>query len=188
MQQRHSLLRRSIATLAGLMSGALTAVVELLFVVLSALALVPVVATPRARRSLEASIHRCARQLAAMEQRRLATFHNLRDLGPYSDRSAYDYILRRWAPGGLLKDRVMRVEDFLEALERVGSGGVALDPEVVRQLLSRTTHTDPLQKLTVREREVLAVMAEGHNNTGIAQRLFISSSAVEKHSNAIFDN
>ncbi len=70
--------------------------------------------------------------------------------------------------GYLLKDRVMRVEEFLEALERVGSGGVALDPEVVRQLLSRTTHTDPLQKLTPREREVLAVMAEGHNNTGIA--------------------
>jgi len=89
--------------------------------------------------------------------------------------------------GYLLKDRVMRVEEFLEALERVGSGGVALDPEVVRQLLSRSTHADPLQKLTVREREVLAVMAEGHNNSGIAERLFISASAVEKHSNAIFD-
>jgi signal transduction histidine kinase len=101
MQQRHSLLRRSIATLAGLMSGALTAVVELLFVLLSALALVPVVATPRARRSTEAFVHRCSRQLAAMEQRRLATFHAIRDLGPYSDRSAYDYILRRWAIGGL---------------------------------------------------------------------------------------
>jgi signal transduction histidine kinase len=101
MQQRHSLLRRSIATLAGLMSGALTAVVELLFVLLSALALVPVVAVPRVRRSVEASIHRCARQLAVMEQRRLATFHTIRDLGPYSDRSAYDYILRRWAIGGL---------------------------------------------------------------------------------------
>jgi DNA-binding NarL/FixJ family response regulator len=89
--------------------------------------------------------------------------------------------------GYLLKDRVMRVEEFLEALERVGSGGVALDPEVVRQLLSRTTHTDPLLKLTAREREVLATMAEGHNNTSIAERLFISSSAVEKHANAIFD-
>jgi len=83
------------------MSGALTAVVELLFVLVSAVTLVPVIATPRARRALEAFIHRCARQLAAMEQRRLATFHNIRDLGPYSDRSAYDYILRRWAIGGL---------------------------------------------------------------------------------------
>jgi DNA-binding NarL/FixJ family response regulator len=81
----------------------------------------------------------------------------------------------------------MRVEEFLEALDRVGSGGVALDPEVVRQLLSRTTHTDPLQKLTAREREVLATMAEGHNNTSIAQRLYITPSAVEKHANSIFD-
>ncbi|MEV0290065.1 MULTISPECIES: response regulator transcription factor [unclassified Kribbella] len=89
--------------------------------------------------------------------------------------------------GYLLKDRVMRVEEFLDALERVGSGGVALDPEVVRQLLSRTTHTDPLERLSAREREVLAAMAEGHNNSAIAQRLFISSSAVEKHANAIFD-
>lgn len=83
------------------MSGALTGVIELLFVLFSALALVPVVATPRLRRSVERSIHGCARQLAAMEQRRLATFHDIRDLGPYSDRSAYDYILRRWAIGGL---------------------------------------------------------------------------------------
>jgi signal transduction histidine kinase len=101
MQQRHGLVRRSIATLAGLMSGALTAVIELLFVLLSALVLVPVIATPRARRSTEAFVHRCARQLAAMEQRRLATFHTVQDLGPYSDRSAYVYILRRWAIGGL---------------------------------------------------------------------------------------
>ncbi|MEU8225673.1 response regulator transcription factor [Kribbella sp. NPDC048915] len=89
--------------------------------------------------------------------------------------------------GYLLKDRVMRVEEFLDALERVGSGGVALDPEVVRQLLSRTTHTDPLERLTTREREVLAAMAEGHNNQSIADRLYISPSAVEKHVNSIFD-
>ncbi len=89
--------------------------------------------------------------------------------------------------GYLLKDRVMRVEEFLEALDRVGTGGVALDPEVVRQLLSRTTRTDPLQKLTAREREVLATMAEGHNNTSIAQRLYITPSADEKHANSIFD-
>ncbi|MEV0290066.1 MULTISPECIES: histidine kinase [unclassified Kribbella] len=101
MQQRHGLLRRSIATLAGLMSGTLTAVVELCFVLLSALALVPVLATPRARRSVEAFNHRCARQLAVVEQRRLGTFHEIRDLGPFTDRSAYGYILRRFAIGGL---------------------------------------------------------------------------------------
>lgn len=89
--------------------------------------------------------------------------------------------------GYLLKDRVMRVDEFLEALDRVGAGGVAFDPDVVRQLLARTTHTDPLSKLTPREREVLATMAEGHNNRGIAKKLFISQSAVEKHVYAIFD-
>jgi DNA-binding NarL/FixJ family response regulator len=89
--------------------------------------------------------------------------------------------------GYLLKDRVMRVEEFLEALDRVGAGGVAFDPDVVRQLLARTTHTDPLSRLTPRERDVLATMAEGHNNRGIAEKLYISQSAVEKHVYAIFD-
>ncbi|GAB3809900.1 response regulator transcription factor [Kribbella italica] len=89
--------------------------------------------------------------------------------------------------GYLLKDRVMRVEEFLEAMDRVGAGGVAFDPDVVRQLLARTTHTDPLSTLTPREHEVLATMAEGHNNRGIAKKLFISQSAVEKHVYAIFD-
>ncbi|MFI7063380.1 sensor histidine kinase [Kribbella sp. NPDC050124] len=101
MQQRHGLLRRGIATLAGLMSGTLTAVVELCFVLLSALVLVPVVATPRARRTVEAFNYRCARQLSVMELRRLGTFHGIRDLGPFTDRSAYGYVLRRWAIGGL---------------------------------------------------------------------------------------
>ncbi len=89
--------------------------------------------------------------------------------------------------GYLLKDRVMRVEEFLDALARVGDGGVAFDPEVVRQLLARTSHTDPLRRLTPREREVLDHMAQGHTNAGIAAALYVSQSAVEKHVNAIFD-
>ncbi|WP_020389533.1 response regulator transcription factor [Kribbella catacumbae] len=89
--------------------------------------------------------------------------------------------------GYLLKDRVMRVEEFLHALERVGTGGVAFDPSMVRQLLARTTHTDPLSRLTPRERDVLAKMAEGHINSAIADQLYISQSAVEKHINLIFD-
>ncbi|GAA3808659.1 MULTISPECIES: response regulator transcription factor [Amycolatopsis] len=89
--------------------------------------------------------------------------------------------------GYLLKDRVMQVGEFLDALERVGSGGAAFDPEVVRRLLARTTHADPLATLTAREREVLAKMAEGHTNAGIAAELYVSQSAVEKHVNAIFD-
>jgi DNA-binding NarL/FixJ family response regulator len=89
--------------------------------------------------------------------------------------------------GYLLKDRVMQVEEFLTALERVGAGGAAFDPEVVRQLLARTTRADPLARLTPRERDVLDHMAQGHMNAGIAARLHISQSAVEKHINAIFD-
>ncbi|QEV18251.1 response regulator transcription factor [Streptomyces alboniger] len=89
--------------------------------------------------------------------------------------------------GYLLKDRVAQVEEFLEALERVHAGGAAIDPEVVRQLLIRTTHSDPLTRLTPRERTVLEALAEGHTNAAIGQKLHISLSAVEKNLNAIFD-
>ncbi|MFJ6676057.1 LuxR C-terminal-related transcriptional regulator [Actinosynnema sp. NPDC091369] len=87
--------------------------------------------------------------------------------------------------GYLLKDRVVQVEEFLDALRRVGAGDVAFDPEVVRRLLSRTSH--PLDVLTERERQVLELMAEGHTNNAIASRLHVSRSAVEKHINSIFD-
>ncbi|MER5649764.1 response regulator transcription factor [Streptosporangium sp. NPDC002524] len=89
--------------------------------------------------------------------------------------------------GYLLKDRVAQVADFLDALDRVGAGGAAFDPEVVRQLLARTTHADPLSRLTSREREVLDHMAQGLTNASTAERLHVSQSAVEKHVNAIFD-
>ncbi len=89
--------------------------------------------------------------------------------------------------GYLLKDRVAHIADFLDALERVGAGGAAFDPEVVRQLLARTTHVDPLARLTPRERDVLDHMAQGCTNASIAERLHVSQSAVEKHVNAIFD-
>ncbi|GAA0449536.1 response regulator transcription factor [Streptomyces olivaceiscleroticus] len=89
--------------------------------------------------------------------------------------------------GYLLKDRVMQVEEFLDALERVGRGGTAFDPEVVRRLLARSARTDPLQRLTARERDVLELMAQGCTNVTIAERLHVSRSAVEKHINAIFD-
>ncbi|GAA3163736.1 response regulator [Nonomuraea roseoviolacea] len=89
--------------------------------------------------------------------------------------------------GYLLKDRVAQVADFLDALERVAAGGAAFDPEVVRQLLARTTQVDPLARLTAREREVLERMAQGLTNASIAQELHVSQSAVEKHVNALFD-
>ena len=87
--------------------------------------------------------------------------------------------------GYLLKDRVADVADFLDALSRVASGGTALDPEVVAQLLLRR-RSDPLDQLTGREREVIALMAEGRSNAGIAEALVVSESAVAKHVNAIF--
>ena len=88
--------------------------------------------------------------------------------------------------GYLLKDRVADVEDFLEALTRVGSGGTVLDPEVVAQLLVRSRRASPLAGLTPRESEVLALMAEGRSNAAIAMQLVVTEGAVEKHVRSIF--
>ena len=87
--------------------------------------------------------------------------------------------------GYLLKQRVADVRDFLDALVRVAEGGTALDPEVVAQLLARARQ-HPHDRLTPREEEVLALMAEGLSNAGIAQRLVVTESAVEKHVSSIF--
>ena len=86
--------------------------------------------------------------------------------------------------GYLLKDRVGRVEEFLEALDRVAAGGTALDPEVVTELLAR--RRTPLDSLTPREREVLKLMAEGRDNTTIATTLVITERAVSKHIGNVF--
>ena len=88
--------------------------------------------------------------------------------------------------GYLLKDRVADVAEFIEAVRRVAAGGTALDPEVVRQLLARSRQASPLGRLTGREREVLALMAEGRSNKAIAGRLFLSEYTVEKHVGNIF--
>ena len=88
--------------------------------------------------------------------------------------------------GYLLKDRVGDVGEFVEALSRVAAGGTALDPEVVTQLLRASRRTDGLGTLTARERDVLALMAEGRSNGAIADTLVISERAVEKHVANIF--
>jgi DNA-binding NarL/FixJ family response regulator len=88
--------------------------------------------------------------------------------------------------GYLLKDRVADVSDFVEALVRVASGGTALDPEVVKQLVGASRLSDSLSGLSPREREVLALMAEGRSNAAIATALVISEGAVEKHVANIF--
>lgn len=86
--------------------------------------------------------------------------------------------------GYLLKQRIADVEEFVASVRRVAAGGTALDPQVVAQLLVRR-RSDPLDRLTPREREVLALMAEGRSNTGIAEALVVSDSAVAKHINNI---
>jgi DNA-binding NarL/FixJ family response regulator len=88
--------------------------------------------------------------------------------------------------GYLLKDRVVDVGSFVEALRRVMGGGTALDPEVVSQLLARARRPEPLAALTPREREVLALMAEGRSNNGIAEALHVGEGSVEKHVSSIF--
>jgi DNA-binding NarL/FixJ family response regulator len=89
--------------------------------------------------------------------------------------------------GYLLKDRVADVAEFVDALARVAAGGTALDPEVVGQLLGASRNADDLAALTRREREVLALMAEGRSNAGIAGALVVSVGVVEKHVASVFD-
>ncbi|MFB7708410.1 response regulator [Streptomyces sp. NPDC056105] len=101
------------------------------------------------------------------------------------------YVTRLLAQGSagvgyLLKDRVANVAEFTDALSRVAAGGTALDPEVVMQLAGASRRGDNLESLTAREREVLALMAEGRTNSAIAQALVVSAGTVEKHVAAIF--
>jgi DNA-binding NarL/FixJ family response regulator len=89
--------------------------------------------------------------------------------------------------GYLLKDRVLEIDDFLESVRRVGRGGSAIDPQVIAQLFGRQRENDgPLADLSLREREVLGLMAEGLSNQGICSRLFLSPKTVETHVHAIF--
>jgi DNA-binding NarL/FixJ family response regulator/class 3 adenylate cyclase len=88
--------------------------------------------------------------------------------------------------GYLLKDRVSDIEEFAASVRRVAEGGSALDPEVVSQLIGRRRRDDPLERLTPREREVLELMAEGRSNPAIADRMFVTLRAVEKHVTSIF--
>ena len=90
------------------------------------------------------------------------------------------------AVGYLLKDRVFNDDQFTDAVRAVASGGTVMDPEVVGKLLGRRARDEPIARLSAREREVLALMAEGRSNSAIAQRLYISDKAVGKHCTSIF--
>ena len=108
-------------------------------------------------------------------------------LSAYIELSYADVLLSdgRGGVAYLLKDRVASLDTLVEALRTIRSGGTVLDPEVVAQLLV-ARRTDPLKALTPREREVLALMAEGRSNAAIAERLVVSAGAVEKHVSNIF--
>ena len=90
------------------------------------------------------------------------------------------------AVGYLLKDRVFSDDQFVDAIRTVAAGGTVMDPEVVTKLLGRRSRDEPIARLSAREHEVLALMAEGRSNTAIAQRLFITEKAVSKHTTSIF--
>jgi DNA-binding NarL/FixJ family response regulator len=93
---------------------------------------------------------------------------------------------RRGGVGYLLKDRISEVGQFVDAVRRVAAGGTAMDAEVIAQLMARRRHDDPLDSLTPRETEVLALMAEGRSNAAVAARLHVSEKAVSKHTSSIF--
>jgi DNA-binding NarL/FixJ family response regulator len=123
---------------------------------------------------------------AAVEARRLVSGASVLVLSQYVESSYADDLLADGAGGVgyLLKDRVTHIDDFLDAVQRVADGGIALDPDVIAQLVVR--RRSPMDRLTAREREVLALMAEGRSNTAIAERLVVSEGAVEKHIGNVF--
>ncbi|MCW2879196.1 MAG: DNA-binding response regulator [Sphaerisporangium sp.] len=126
---------------------------------------------------------------AAVEARRQVPGSPVMILSQYVEVSYADDLLAdaRGAVGYLLKDRVADVEEFLDGLRRVASGGTVFDPQVVAQLMVRRRRDDPLASLTPREREVLGLMAEGKSNPAIGRQLVITDGAVEKHVRSIFN-
>ena len=125
---------------------------------------------------------------AAIEARRLVPGSPILVLSQYVERQYATELLadRAGGVGYLLKDRVADIREFMDALRRVARGGTALDPEVVAQLMVPRRGDDALHLLTPRERDVLAAMAEGRTNAGIAALLGISEGATEKHISNIF--
>jgi DNA-binding NarL/FixJ family response regulator len=125
---------------------------------------------------------------AAIEARRRVPGTPILVLSQYVERQYATELLadRAGGVGYLLKDRVGDIREFMDALRRVARGGTALDPDVVAQLMTRSRADDPLARLTPREREVIAAMAEGRTNVGIATLLQISEGATEKHIGNIF--
>jgi DNA-binding NarL/FixJ family response regulator len=124
---------------------------------------------------------------AALEVRRLVPGTAVLVISQYVEQTYAQELLadRAGGVGYLLKDRVLHVTEFVDAVRRVADGGTALDPDVVAALFARRRRDDPLERLTPREREVLELMAEGRSNAGIAEALVLTVGAVEKHVQSI---
>jgi len=125
---------------------------------------------------------------AALELRELAPETGILIVSQYVEQEYAAELLSsgKGGVGYLLKDRIMEVDEFVDAVRRVGAGGTALDPEVVAQLFARRDASGPLAGLSPREREVLEQMAQGRSNAGIAEQLVLTVGAVEKHVARIF--
>ncbi|HEY7631420.1 MAG TPA: response regulator transcription factor [Thermoleophilaceae bacterium] len=125
---------------------------------------------------------------AAIEARKQSPDTSILVVSQYVEQAYAKELLAdgRGGVGYLLKDRILHVVEFVEAVRRVADGGTALDPEVVAHLFSSQTAGGPLERLTPREQEVLALMAEGRSNNGIAESLVLTVGAVEKHIASIF--
>lgn len=125
---------------------------------------------------------------AAIEARRRVPGSPLLVLSQYVEERYAGELLESGAEGTgyLLKDRVADVAEFVDAVRRVAAGGTVLDPEVVAQLVVRRRRNDRLEALSEREREVLALMAEGRSNSAIAELLVVGDGTVEKHVSSIF--
>jgi DNA-binding NarL/FixJ family response regulator len=125
---------------------------------------------------------------AALEARRRRPETAILIVSQYVEQAYADELLadRRGGTGYLLKDRILDVGEFVNAVRRVADGGTALDPEVIAQLFSQLRASSPLDRLTRRELEVLGLMAEGRSNAAIAESLVLTVGAVEKHIASIF--
>ncbi len=166
---------------------------------------IPVVATTATAEDLHAAVAEHRPDVAIVDVRMPPTYTDeglraaLAIRGAYPDTAVlvfsqwvetrYARMLLRDNPsrvGYLLKDRIVSTGEFVDALRRVAAGGTALDPEVIRQLLTVPRPDPGLDRLTAREREILALLAEGRSNVAIADRLHLAARSVEKHVTAIF--
>jgi len=182
MRQRHGLLRQSAMTLTGVVLGSLLAAVEFAYLLVASVGLIPVVAAPGSRERVIRFTHRCARQLAVLEERRLRRFHHVNDLGPYFDRNAFQYVSRRW-PVGALGGLVLLLLLFglLVASSMVTAwlfGGTWSFIEDGGEVSTATVLVALIPGLLLLYLNVMGIVGIGHLDTRLARR-YLTPSAEE---------